>query len=106
MLYWCSKARQGITSLKCDCTCKLNYQIQKQLTSQFCSCHHALPLDYVHCFILHCISSWQIWDLNGLVISNLRGHSGHVKGCVFSKDGNLLATASLDYTAKVLPLGV
>ena len=29
------------------------------------------------------------------------GHKGHVKCCVFSKDGDLLATASLDTRAKV-----
>ena len=43
-----------------------------------------------------------MWDLNGLVIHNLHGHTGHVKCCVFSEDGDLLATASLDNTAKVL----
>ncbi len=29
------------------------------------------------------------------------GHTGHVRCCVFSRDGDLLATASLDKTAKV-----
>ncbi len=43
----------------------------------------------------------QMWDLNGRLCGRFKGHTGHVRSCVFSRDGDLLATASQDKTAKV-----
>ncbi len=42
-----------------------------------------------------------MWNLKGKLCGTFAGHTGHVRSCVFSRDGELLATASQDKTAKV-----
>ncbi|MBD2411715.1 hypothetical protein FACHB389_24165 [Nostoc calcicola FACHB-389] len=46
----------------------------------------------------------KVWDLNGKLITDLKGHQEQVTSAAFSPDGKLIVTASRDNTAKVWDL--
>ena len=43
----------------------------------------------------------KLWDFNGRLIREFRGHTGPITDITFSRDGGLLASASVDHTARL-----
>ncbi|MTJ50686.1 hypothetical protein FJR05_23640 [Dolichospermum sp. UHCC 0259] len=46
----------------------------------------------------------RLWNLQGQLIQEFKGHQGTVWGVSFSPDGKTIATASDDYTARLWPV--